>query len=100
MSRVIKKDLIAEISNKTGLKTADVALVVESFLEQTAAHLSRGCVVALREFGTFDIRISRRKVGRNPKQPEIPIQIPDRHIVRFRPSGQLEDVVASIPVPM
>lgn len=98
MSRIIKKDLISEVSNKTGFKTQDVANVVEAFLAEVVSQLSKGSIVALREFGTFDIRVSRRKVGRNPKQPETPIVIPDRHIVRFRPSGQLESSVAALPV--
>ncbi len=98
MSRVIKKDLIAEISNKTGIKSQNVAAIVESFLDGIVTHLSQGSIVALREFGTFDIRVSRRKVGRNPKQPEKPIVIPDRHVVRFRPSGHLETSVGDLPV--
>lgn len=98
MSRVIKKDLIVEVSNKTGVKAQDVNLVVEAFMKEVAAQLSKGSIVALREFGTFDIRVSRRKVGRNPKQPEVAIPIPDRHIIRFRPSGQLEASVAALPV--
>lgn len=98
MSRIIKKDLITEVSNKTGIKCQNVAIIVESFLDGIVTHLSKGSIVALREFGTFDIRVSRRKVGRNPKEPETPIMIPDRHVVRFRPSGHLEASVGDLPV--
>ncbi len=98
MSRVIKKDLISQVSNKTGLKTQDVTLVIESFLDEVAAQLGRGTVVALREFGTFDIRVSSAKVGRNPKEPSVAIQIPARNTVRFRPGGKLENNLAALPV--
>jgi nucleoid DNA-binding protein len=98
MSRVIKKDLISQVSNKTGLKTQDVTLVIESFLDEVASHLGRGTIVALREFGTFDIRVSREKIGRNPKEPTVPIHIPARNNVRFRPGDKLESSVASLPV--
>jgi nucleoid DNA-binding protein len=98
MSRVIKKDLISQVSNKTGLKTQEVTLVVESFLDEVATNLGRGSVVALREFGTFDIRVSSVKVGRNPKQPSVPIHIPARNTVRFRPGGRLENTLAALPV--
>ena len=98
MSRVIKKDLISQVSKKTGLKIQNVTLVLESFLDEVATQLGRGTVVALREFGTFDIRVSSEKVGRNPKQPSVPIHIPARNTVRFRPGGRLENTLAALPV--
>lgn len=98
MPRVIRKDLIAEISNKTGVKHQDVSRIVDAFLEGLVDHLGQGKVVALRDFGTFDLRVSRRKIGRNPKRPDVPIVIPDRHVIRFRPGGKLETLVASVPV--
>jgi DNA-binding protein HU-beta/integration host factor subunit alpha len=54
--------------------------------------------VALREFGTFDLRVSSAKVGRNPKEPSVAIQIPARNTVRFRPGGKLENNLAALPV--
>ena len=98
MARVIRKDLIAEISNKTGVKHQDVARIVDAFLDGLVDHLGQGEVVALRDFGTFDLRVSRRKIGRNPKRPDVPIIIPDRHVLRFRPGGKLETLVSSVPV--
>lgn len=99
MLRVAKKDLIIEISDKTGMKHEDVSRVVEGFLGGIAKHLGQGHSVALREFGTFELRVSRRKVGRNPKQPDVTIHIPDRTVVRFRPGQSLEESVAAVPLP-
>lgn len=99
MPRLVKKDFIIEISNKTGLTHQDVSTVLESFLDGVMDHLGSGNAVALRDFGTFDLRVSRRKLGRNPRQPEKTIPIPDKHIVRFRPSGKFEEVAAAVPVP-
>ncbi len=98
MARVIRKDLIAEISNKTGAKHQDVARILDAFLDGLVDHLGQGKVVALRDFGTFDLRVSRRKIGRNPKRPDVPIVIPDRHVLRFRPGGKLEALVSSVPI--
>ena len=99
MARVIKKELIVEVSNKTGLKHSDVSLVIEEFLATITNHLGDGRAVALRDFGTLDLRVSRRKLGRNPRRPETPIHIPDKHVVRFKPGGKLETLVASVPIP-
>ncbi|MBE7498122.1 MAG: HU family DNA-binding protein [Verrucomicrobiaceae bacterium] len=98
MPRTIRKDLIIEVCDKTGIKQQDVACVVDAFLESVMTHLGQGDDVALREFGTFELRVSRRKIGRNPKQPEITIHIPDKHVVRFKPGSKLEQLAAAVPV--
>lgn len=98
MARVIRKELIAEVSNKTGAKHQDVSKIIDAFLDRLVDHLGQGKVVALRDFGTFDLRVSRRKIGRNPKRPDVPIIIPDRHVIRFRPGGKLEALVSAVPV--
>ena len=99
MGRVIKKELIVEVSDKTGIKHSDVSAVIEEFLKAVTTHLGEGRAVALRDFGTIDLRVSRRKLGRNPRRPETPIYIPDKHVVRFKPGGKLETLVASVPIP-
>ncbi|MBL9129577.1 MAG: HU family DNA-binding protein [Verrucomicrobiaceae bacterium] len=98
MSRVIRRDLIVEVSNKTGIKHQDVATVIDTLLESIMTHLGQGHDVALREFGTFDLRVSRRKIGRNPKQPKVTIHIPDKHVIRFKPGAKLEEMAAAVPV--
>ena len=98
MARVIKKELIVEVSNKTGLKHSEVTVVIEEFLSAITNHLGAGHAVALRDFGTLELRVSRRKLGRNPRRPETPIHIPDKNVVRFRPGGKLERLVASVPI--
>ena len=42
MARVIRKDLIAEISDKTGVKHQDVARIVDAFLDGLVDHLGQG----------------------------------------------------------
>ena len=98
MARVIKKELIVEVSNKTGLKHSEVGLVIEEFLATITNHLGAGRAVALRDFGTLELRVSRRKLGRNPRRPETPIHIPDKHVVRFKPGAKLETLVAAVPI--
>lgn len=98
MDRVIKKDLIVEVSDITGIKHQDVELVIESFLERITEYLGNGGTIAIREFGTFDLRVARGKPGRNPKRPETPIMIPERYVARFRPAGKMKKRISEIPV--
>ena len=98
MSTITKKELISELSDSTGIKHADVTLMLESFMELAVKHLAAGSEITLRTFGTFDLRVAKGKVGRNPKRPNSEVMIPDRWVVRFRPSKELKTRVASVPV--
>jgi len=97
MATVTKKELIAELSDATGIKHADVTLFMESFMELVIKHLAAGDEITLRNFGTFDLRVAKGKLGRNPRRVNSEVMIPDRCVVRFRPSGGLKSRVASVP---
>lgn len=99
MATVTKKELITEISDKTGIKHADVAIMLESFMQTMVNHLAAGDEITLRSFGTFDLRVAKGKLGRNPKMPQSEVMIPDRCVVRFRPSKELRARAAIVPVP-
>jgi nucleoid DNA-binding protein len=98
MTTITKKDLVTELSNATGIKHADTLAMVESFMELVSRNLAEGNEVTLRTFGTFDLRVARGKIGRNPKQPNSEVQIPDRYVVRFKPSKELKSRVAALSV--
>ncbi|MCX6838567.1 MAG: HU family DNA-binding protein [Verrucomicrobia bacterium] len=98
MSTITKKEFITELSDVTGIKHSDVALMLECFMELTVKHLATGNEITLRNFGTFDLRVAKGKVGRNPKQPNSDIMIPDRCVVRFKPCKELKTRVASVPI--
>ncbi len=98
MSTITKKELITEISDTSGLKHADVQVMLESFMDLVVKHLATGDEITLRTFGTFDLRVAKGKIGRNPKQPNSEVVIPDRCVVRFRPSKELKDRAAAIPI--
>ena len=98
MSTITKKELVADLSNATGVKHADALALVEAFMELVSKHLAEGSEITLRTFGTFDLRVAGGKIGRNPKQPNSEVMIPDRCVVRFKPSKELKARVAAVPV--
>ena len=98
MATITKKELVSELSNETGVKHADTLAFVESFMELVSKHLAEGDEITLRTFGTFDLRVARGKIGRNPKQPNSEVMIPDRCVVRFKPSKELKSQVAALAV--
>ena len=53
-----------------------------------ASNRSLGKGVEFREFGVFTTRLTKQRVGRNPKKPTETVVIPPRAIVKFK-SGKI-----------
>jgi nucleoid DNA-binding protein len=84
MSNLTKRDLVMAISNETGLIQADVFSVIQKTLDHITHALAEGRNVELRNFGVFEVRLTRSRVGRNPNRPEIDVTIPARATVKFK----------------
>jgi nucleoid DNA-binding protein len=97
MASVTKRELVVDLSDQTGIKQQDVAVLVDAFIELVGKRLEEGNDVTLRTFGTFELRLAKSKLGRNPNKPEDVVQIPERYVVRFRPGRELRERVASLP---
>ncbi|HEV8571838.1 MAG TPA: HU family DNA-binding protein [Actinomycetota bacterium] len=90
---VNKNDLVAEVSDRTGLPRADVARVVDTATEVIKTSVSRGKRVALVGFGTFERRQRRQRVGRNPHTGQA-VRIPARRMPSFRPGTAFKQAVS------
>ena len=84
-----KADLVDALANKSGLAKNQVQDVVEGVLEMIADGLTKGEKVDLRGFGTFSVRQSKARTGRNP-QTGAPIEIPARKVAGFKPGKELK----------
>jgi nucleoid DNA-binding protein len=84
MGNLTKRDLVVRISNETGLVQQDVFDVVQKTLDYITDALSEGQNVELRNFGVFEVRLTKARVGRNPNKPEKDVVIPARATVKFK----------------
>ncbi len=80
-----KADLIAKISEKTGIAKVDVLVALEAFFKETKQSLKRGENVYIRGFGSFVIKKRAKKIGRNIKK-NVAIEIPEHYIPVFKPA--------------
>ena len=95
---VTKRDLVMRISNETGLVQQQVLDVVQKTLDHIAESLARHDKVELRNFGVFEIKIRKARVGRNPNVPEKDVPIPERAVVKFKAGKELRaDVLKLSP---
>ena len=69
MSKLTKRDIVVSISNQTGMVQHQVFDVVQRTLDHITDSLARNVAVELRNFGVFQPRLTKPRVGRNPNQP-------------------------------
>ena len=80
-----KRDLIIRISDETGLIQEDVKAVLQKSLDYIVEALENNESVEFSDFGMFEVRERKERVGRNPNQPETDVMIPARRVVKFKP---------------
>ena len=88
MPNLTKRDLVMQISKNTGIIQGEVFTVIQQTLDAITEALASGRDVELRNFGVFEVRLVKSRIGRNPKQPEKDVVIPARATVRFK-SGKV-----------
>jgi len=95
-----KRELVTRISEETGLIQNQVFDVVQKTLNYITESLAKGDKVELRNFGVFDIKIRKAKVGRNPNKPETQVPIPARAMVKFKAGKEMKaEVLKLTPKP-
>jgi nucleoid DNA-binding protein len=85
-----KRDLVLKISKSTELRQVDVTKIVQLTLDTLADEIAAGHTVELRNFGVFETVVQRSRIGRNPRQPENEVIIPDRMVAKFRAGSKLK----------
>ena len=95
MPNITKRDLVVELSNRTSQTQGLVFELLQSTLDLITEQLAAGNDVTLRRFGTFELRVAKAKVGRNPNKQGSEMQIPARTVVKFKPGTELKDQVAN-----
>lgn len=95
-----KADLVASISEKTGVPKVDVLVALEMFFTEVKESLADGQNVYVRGFGSFIIKKRAKKIGRHIKKNKA-IEIPEHYIPAFKPAKifveQVKENVHSLP---
>ena len=91
-----KRDLVMRISDETGLVQQQVLEVVQKTLDHISEALAKGDKVELRNFGVFEVKIRKARVGRNPNAPETDVPIPARSVVKFKSGKEMRAEVLKL----
>src|SRR6187551_464274 len=65
MSKLTKRDIVVAISNQTGMVQHEVFEVVQRTLDHITDSLAKNVAVELRNFGVFQPRLTKPRVGPN-----------------------------------
>ena len=86
-----KRELVKNVSEKTGFTQKDVLVVVDNMFD-TIAKAVVGEDVAITGFGKFVTTERAARTMRNPSTGEQ-VQVPAKKSIRFKPAKNLKDSV-------
>jgi len=88
-----KRDLVVRIAEETDLTQQDVYAVLQKSLDYIVEALEKGDTVEFRNFGVFEVRARKERIGRNPNKPENIVRIPARKVVKFKPGKIMREKI-------
>ena len=62
-----KTEIVTAVTDKTGMKKADVQRVLDEALSEMRTSLEQGESISLRGFGSFKVTKREARKGRNPR---------------------------------
>ncbi len=92
--RILK--LTKEQVRKATLSQQQVLHVVQKTLDHITEALAQGKTVELRNFGVFEVKIRKARIGRNPNAPTTDVPIPPRAIVKFKAGKEMRETVIKL----
>lgn len=87
-----KSELVDALSKKSGLTKADSEKAVNSFINVVGSVLSKGGDITLVGFGSFCVKTTAGRSGRNFKTGKA-IVIPPRKSIKFKAGKHLKECV-------
>ena len=90
--KIGKQGILDKYSELKGITKKEAEKNFEDSIEVIKELIKEGYDVSIMEFGTFEIRETNAREGKNPRTKE-PIQIPAGRKVAFKPSKKLKELV-------
>jgi nucleoid DNA-binding protein len=101
-----KRDIVVRISqeleqeegsNQEAHINQEVVLkIVQKTLDIISDAVAEGETIELRNFGVFEVKIRKARIGRNPNDPENDVPIPPRAVVKFKPGKEMRERVLKL----
>ena len=92
-----KKDIARNIADELGLTVTMVKDVVQRVFDGIIETLAAEGRIELRNFGVFEVKIRKARIGRNPNSPSTDVPIPARSVVKFKAGTEMRAEVLKLP---
>lgn len=87
---MIKIDIVKRVAQHLKLKDAEALAVTDAIIESVKETICEEGRLEIRDFGVFQTKVRKSRVGRNPRnRKEYPI--PPRNVVTFKLGKELKD---------
>ena len=89
---VTKKDVINSIYMQIGYSKKILDIVLDDLLNLIIDNLKKRKKVKISNFGTFEMRHKKQRLGRNPKTKEAKL-ISERYVILFKASKDFKKFI-------
>ena len=87
---MIKIDIVKRVAEQLKLKDKDALRIVDAIIEAMREVICEHGRLEVRDFGVFQVKERKERIGRNPRnKAEYPI--PPRRVVTFKLGKELKD---------
>lgn len=87
-----KKDLVNSIYMQIGYSKKILDIVLDDILNLIIDNLKKKKKVKISNFGTFEVRHKKQRLGRNPKTKENKL-ISERYVILFKASKDFKKFI-------
>jgi nucleoid DNA-binding protein len=92
---MVKADIVRRITESLSMKDKDALFVVDSIVESLKEVIERDQRLEIRDFGVFQVKTRKPRIGRNPKN-KVSYPIPPHRVVTFKPGKDLKELPLSV----
>ena len=87
---MIKADIVKKVASKLNKKDKEALVIVDTIIDSMRDVILKDKRLEIRDFGVFQIKQRKPRIGRNPKdKKEYPI--PPRKVVTFKSGKELKN---------
>jgi len=87
-----KSDIVDDIALQTGISKKLSQDLLEYFIFFLKSNLKKNNIIKISNFGTFEVKTSPSRIGRNPKTKEE-FKISERNRVTLNTSKKIKDIL-------
>lgn len=98
---MIKADIVKRVAeglaaDKNQIKDKEALQVVDQIIESMKEIIVRHKRLEIRDFGVFQVKERKARIGRNPKNRK-PYPIPSHKVVTFKPGKEIKNLKHATP---